>query len=107
MSALQAEVYRAFRSLNVDDDRALDATVALSSAMEKGEAEAMRNLKRVEDDASNNFSKRDADIEAIRKDVSAIKLDVVAVKGEVAILKWMGGVIVAMVTTLLFRAFMH
>lgn len=107
MSVLQAEVYEAFRSIDVPDDKALKAAIALSAAMAKGEDDAVRSLKRVEDDTTRSFSKRDADIEVIRKDVSAIKLDVVALKGEMVLVRWMLGTLLAMVTTLLFRAFTH
>lgn len=82
--------------------------------MAKGEDEAVRNVKRVEDDTTRGFWKRDADIEATRKDVSAIKdqlvglkLDIAGVKSEQAIMRWMMGFLLAMVTTLLFKAFAH
>ena len=61
MSALHAEVYEAFRVLDVPDDKALRAAVALSAAM-----------TRFENDTAEGFDKRDADIEAIRKDISSI-----------------------------------
>ena len=100
MSALQAEVYEAFRSIDVPDDKALKAAVALSAAMSKGEEEVVRNLKHVEEETIRNFSKRDADIDAIRKDVSALKIDT-------AVLKWMGGVLLTMVTAIFFKLFIH
>ncbi len=96
MSLLQAEVYEAFRSIDVPDDKALKAAVALSTAM-----------ARVEDETARGFSKRDADIEAIRKDVGTIKIDMVAMRGEMTVLKWMGGVLLTMVTAIVFKLFLH
>ena len=100
MSVLQAEVYEAFRSLDVPDDRALKAAVALSAALSKGEDEAIRLLKRVEEDTTRNFSKRDADIDAIRKDVTTLKVDSAVMKG-------MLGFILALQVALFIKAFVH
>ncbi len=100
MSMLQAEVYEAFRSLDVPDDKALKAAVALSSAMSKGEDDAIKNLKRVEEDTTKHFSKRDADIDAIRKDVTTLKVDS-------AVMKWMLGFVLAMQVALFVKAFIH
>ncbi len=96
MSVLHAEVLEAFRSIDVPEDKAIKAATALSSSLTK-----------VEDAADKGFFKRDADIEAIRKDVTAIKLDVVGIKGVMGILKWMGGILLTMVTAILFRLFLH
>ena len=103
MSVLQAEVYQAFRTLDVPDDKALSAAVALSSA-----------FGNVADETARGSSKRDADIEAIRKgmdgiraDVVGIKLDVAGMKGEIGLLKWMMGTTIALLVTVLFRVFTH
>ena len=96
MSVLHAEVLEAFWSIDVPEDKAIRAATALTSSLPK-----------VEDATDKGFSKRDADIEAIRRDVGAIKLDIIGIKGEVATMKWMGGTILAMLTTVLFRVFSH
>lgn len=100
MSVLQAEVYEAFRTLEVPDDKALKAAVALSAALSKSEDEAVKILKTIEDDTSKSFSKRDTDIEATRKDVQSLKVDSAG-------FKWMGGVMLSMLTALFFKAFFH
>ena len=76
MSVLQAEVYEAFRVLDVPDDKALRAAVALSAALTK-----------VEDETARSFSKRDADIEAIRRDVSSISKDVAGINTRLAVMQ--------------------
>jgi hypothetical protein len=103
MSVLQAEVYEAFRVLDVPDDKALRAAVALSAA-----------LAQAEENTSRSFSKRDADIEATRTDVSAIKTDISGIHvrlatmtGEINLLKWMMGTTIALLVTVLFRVFTH
>ena len=100
MSVLQAEVYEAFRSIDVPDDKALKAAVALSAAMSKGEDESVRTIKRVEDETAKGLSKRDADIDAIRRDVHALKIDS-------AVQKWITGVTLSMVTAIFFKLFIH
>lgn len=96
MSVPHAEVLEVFRSIDVPEDKATRAATALPSSLTK-----------VEDATDKGFSKRNADIEAIRRDVGAIKLDIVGIKGEVATMKWMGGIILAMLITVLFRVFSH
>lgn len=100
MSVLQAEVYEAFRSIDVPDDKALKAAVALSAAMSKSEGEAVRTNKRVEDETTEGFSKRDADIDAIRKDLHGLKIDS-------AVQKWISGVTLSMITAIFFKLFIH
>ena len=96
MTTLQLEVLEAFRSIDVPEDKAAKAAAALSASLTK-----------VEEMADKGFSKRDADIDAIRKDVSSIKLDVVAIKGEQATVRWMLGFVLAGIVTLIFKAFLH
>jgi flagellar hook-associated protein FlgK len=119
MSTLQAEVYEAFRVLDVPDDKALRAAVA-----------------KVEDETASGFNKRDADVEAIRKDIAGINKEVAGIntrmatmqgdingritslqgevngriaslQGEVNLLKWMMGTVIALLVTVLFRVFTH
>lgn len=136
MSALQAEVYEAFRTLDVPDEKALRAAVPLTAALAK-----------VEDDTAKGFNKRDADVEAIRRDIAAINDDLAginvrlavmqgaaksdmtvlrsdlngrmttlegtlnarmaAMQGEINLLKWMMGTMIALLVTVLFRVFIH
>ncbi|MGI3902327.1 MAG: hypothetical protein ACRYGP_00705 [Janthinobacterium lividum] len=78
MSVLLAEVYEAPK-----------ASVTLNGA-----------LARVEDETSKGFSKRDADIDSIRKDVQALKVDG-------AVLKSMIGFNLASSIAILFKIFSH
>ena len=125
MSVVQAEVYEAFRALDVPDDKALRAAVALSAALAK-----------VEDETAKSFNKHDAGIEGIRKDIASINKEVAgintqmaamqgdlngrmigvqgdlngrmaAMQGEINLLKWMMGTVIALVVTVLFRVFTH
>ena len=89
MSVLHAEVLEAVRSFDVAEERAMRAATALSASLTK-----------VEDGTTRGFFKRDADIEAIRKDVTTLKVDT-------AVLKWMNGVLLTMVTAILFKLFLH
>lgn len=73
MSVLHAEVYEAFRVLDVPDDKALRAAVALSAA-----------LASFEDDTVKGFDKRDADIEAIREDISSMKGEIADINTRLA-----------------------
>ena len=94
MSVLQAEVYEAFRTLDVPDEKALKAAVALSSALAK-----------IEDETTKAFSRRDADIAAIRTDLTSINLRMAAVVGDMNLMKWMMGTLIAGVVTVIFRVF--
>lgn len=89
MSVLHAEVLEAFRSIDVPEDKAIKAATALTASLSK-----------VEDETAKGFSRRDADIDAIRKDVTALKVDT-------AVLKWMNGILLTMVTAILLRLFLH
>lgn len=102
-SVSQAEVYEAFRSLQVSDDTALKAAIALSAAFAK-----------VETETASSFSKRDADIEATRKDVSSIKTDISGINvrlatmtGEINLFKWMLGFVLATNVAIAFKLFGH
>ena len=100
MSVLQAEVHEAFRSIDVPDDKAPKAAVASLSAMSRGEDEAMKYLKRVEEEATKHCSKRDADIDAIRKDVTILKIDS-------AVMKWMLGSLLVTQVAVFVKAFIR
>ena len=89
MSVLHAEVLEAFRSIDVPEDKAIRAATALSASLSK-----------VEDETARSFSTRDTDIGAFRKDVTALKVDT-------AVLKWMNGVLLTMVTAILLRLFLR
>ena len=100
MSVLQAEVYEALRALDVPDDKALKAAVALTAALAKVEDETIKRLASRDVEITRDFSKRDADIDTIRKDVQSLKVDS-------AVMKWMLGIVLTMVTALFLKAFIH
>ena len=77
---------------------AVKAAVALSATMSTSEDEAVRAIKRVEDETTKGFSKRGADIDAIRKDVHGLKVDS-------AVQKWITGVTLSMITAIVFKLF--
>jgi transketolase C-terminal domain/subunit len=89
MSVLRAEVLEAFRSIGVPEDNAIKAATALSSLPSTVEAAT-----------TTSFLRRDAVIDAIRNDVATLKVDT-------AVLKWMNGVLLTMVTAILFKLFLH
>ena len=118
MSAMQAEVFEAFRAIDVPEDKALRAAAALASALSK-----------TEDDTARSFTKRDGAIDRLSAEVSALNArltaevsalnakltaevsalnaKIVKLDGDVALLKWMVGFTLAMLVTLLFRSFTH
>ena len=96
MSALQLEVYGAFRTLDVPDDKALKAAVALSAA-----------LVRIEDKSAKGFSKRDADVDSIRKEIVSTNLRLATMAGDINRMKWMMGTLIAGVVAVIFRVFTH
>ena len=89
MTALQLEVLEAFRAISIPEDKAAKAAAALSTAFAK------------------SGSDQDAKIDSIAKDVLSLKLDTVTVKGELVLLRWMGGLLLTMVTAILFKLFLH
>ncbi len=89
MSLLHAEVLEVFRSIDVPEDKAIRAATALSASLSK-----------VEDETAKSFSRQDFDIDAIRKGVTTLEVDN-------AVLKWMNGVLLTMVTAILLRLFFH
>ena len=76
MSAMQAEVFEAFRSIDVPEDKALKAATALSSALTKFET-----------DTSSAFNKRDADMDAGRRDIGVLKTDMDATRKDIGVLR--------------------
>ena len=94
MSAMQTEVFEAFRAIDVPEDKALRAAAALTSA-----------LSRTDDETSKAFGKRDGDIDAIRKDVAS--LEIATVKGDVTLLKWMVGLAITLELTIVAKLFSH
>ena len=107
MSAMQAEVFEAFRAIDVPEDKALRAAAALASAFSKSD-----------DENARGFAKRDGAIEKLlaeiaalsaklTAEVSALDAKIVKLDGDVALLKWMVGFSLAMTVTLLFRSFTH
>jgi hypothetical protein len=76
MSAMQAEVFEAFRSIAVPEDKALKAAEALS---------------------------RGAEVPEIKKDIAILKFDVAALKADMTLVKWMIGTLFPLVFAILLR----
>ena len=129
MSAMQAEVFEAFRAIDVPEDKALRAAAALASAFAKSEDDTARsfnkrdgaidkltaevaalNSKLTAEVAALN-SKLTAEVVALNSkitaEVAALNAKIVKLDGDVALLKWMVGFTLAMLVTLLFRSFTH
>ena len=67
MSAMQAEVFEAFRAIDVPEDKALRAAAALASAFAKSE-----------DDTARGFVKRDGAIDRLTAEVAALSAKLTA-----------------------------
>jgi len=78
MSAMQSEIYEAFRSIEIPEDKALKAAAALGKR---------------DDDTAAAFAKRDVEIGAIKSDLS--------------VLKWMAGFTLALLVTMFGKMFIH
>lgn len=85
MTTMQLEVYEAFRSLNVDDDKALKAAAVLGKTGDE--------INMLRADMNTRFAKVDVEL--------------ANVKGELVLLRWMGGLLLTMVTAILFKLFLH
>ncbi len=116
MSAMQAEVFEAFRAIDVPEDKALRA--AADAAAVKGEVSSVK--------ADTSGLKADmgvlkADVAVLKTDVGALKADMTIVKaditclkvgqakrdGDLALLKWMTGFVLAFTVAIAFRVFTH
>ena len=136
MSAMQTEVFEAFRAIDVPEDKALRAAAALASAFAKTEDETARSFTK-RDGAIDRLGaevmalgtkltgevaklaaeiaaldkKLSAEIAALDKklsaEIAALNAKVVKLDGDVGLLKWMVGFSLAMLVTLLFRSFTH
>ena len=78
MSAMQSEIYEAFRSIEIPEAKALKAAAALGKR-DEGTAAA--------------FAKRDVEIAGTRSDLS--------------VLKWVAGFTLALVVTMVGKMFIH
>ncbi len=81
MVAMQAEVFDAFRSLGMAEEKASLAAQALN--------------------------RQDPDLVAMRSDVAAIKADIGTLKSDMAIQKWAVALIVAGIIALLLKSFLR
>ncbi len=82
VSTMEREVFEAFKSAGVPDDKAMDAATALN--------------------------RRNSDItQDVAASLSAIKADVWGVKGEILVLKWMVGFTTALCVAILLKLFIH
>ncbi|MGI4765385.1 MAG: hypothetical protein ACRYGP_10045 [Janthinobacterium lividum] len=75
---MQSEIYEAFRSIDISEDKALKAATALGKR---------------DDEIAAGFAKRDGEIAAIKSDLS--------------VLKWMSGFTLALVVTMFGKMFVH
>lgn len=129
MSAMQTEVFEAFRAIDVPEDKALRAAAALASAFARAEDEAAKSLgkrdgaiDRLSGEVASLGTKLTAEIAAfnnrlaseaatlnqrITSEIAGLNAKIVKLDGDVALLKWMVGFNLAMLVTLLFRSFTH
>lgn len=129
MSAMQAEVFEAFRAIDVPEDKALRAAAALASAFAQSENDTAKNfvkrdgaIDKLTAEVASLNAKLTAEVSALNAkltaevaalnaklttEVSALSTKIVKLDGDVALLKWMVGFTLAMLVTLLFRSFTH
>ena len=88
MTTLQLEVYEAFRSIDIPDEKAAKVAAALSTAFGKGNPEHGTKIETVEKDISVIRT----DIGSMKTDLTALKIDNAAIKGDMTNLRWMLGV---------------
>ena len=129
MSAIQAEVFEAFRAIDVPEDKALRAAAALASAFATSELDAAQSLAK-RDGAIDRLAAETTSLNAkltagmaaldgkitseisvlngkLTTETSALNVRIVKLDGDVALLKWMVGFSLALLVTLLFRSFTH
>ena len=112
MSAMQTEVYEAFRAIDGPEDKALRAAAALSTAFAKRDVETEVAF----DDRDGKITAIPIDMATIRvdlaalrdsaaprSDLDALKVDQAIIEGDVALLKWMIGFLLAFAFKFLSR----
>lgn len=128
MSAMQAEVFEAFRAIDVPEDKALRAAASLARALttEIGSASApqLADMAAVKSDIATiradgsslrtDFAAVKADVAVLKADVSSLKTDVTGLKvgmtrveGELTLLKWMTGFGLAFLVAITLKLFVH
>jgi hypothetical protein len=85
LSTMEAELFDAFRSIGVTDDRA--------SADAQGLSRSGADMRAATSD--------------IREELLRQKRDIIAVKGDLTLLKWMVGSVVAMTLPILLKLFLR
>jgi hypothetical protein len=90
MSAMEAEVFEAFRAMGAPDDKASAAVQALSKRDHTLDSTTMKG-----------------DIATLKSDVSSLKVDVNSLKADNLLIKWMLGFVGAGVLSLVIKAFGH
>jgi len=90
---MEAEVFDAFRSIGVGDEKASAAAQALSRRdpdmiVLKGDVATLKS-----------------DVSALKIDVGTLKIDVAGLKVDVALLKWMVGFSLALSVAILLKLF--
>jgi hypothetical protein len=90
MSAMEAEVFEAFRSMGIPDEKASAAAQALSKR-----------------DHTLYITTMKGDIATLKSDVAILKVDVNSLKADHHLIKWMLGFVGAGVLSLVIKAFGH
>ena len=95
MATMITEVYEAFRAAGAPEDKARQAAEAMAVYDPR--------LGKIETDVAGIKS----DVGALKANVDRLTADVAALKTDGAVMKWMMGFALAMLVTLLFKAFVH
>jgi peptidoglycan hydrolase CwlO-like protein len=114
MSTMDAEVFEAFRSVGVADDKAILAAQALGrrdpdiSTLKQDMSAVKQDVASMKQDIGAlkiDVASLKQDMASLKPDVSALKHDVATLKTDVALMKWMLGFVLAALLTLLFKSF--
>ena len=128
MSTMEAEVFDAFRSIGVGDEKAMAAAEALSRrdpgmVVLQGDVGTVKaDVGSLKSDVSvikgdvgilktdvatlkTDVATLKIDVGTLKTDVSTLKVDVSALKIDTALLKWMTGFTIALMVTVLLKLF--
>lgn len=114
MSTMDAEVFEAFKSVGIADDKAILAAQALGrrdpdiSTLKQDMSSVKQDVTSLKQDIGTlktDVASLKQDLASLKPDVSVLKQDVATLKTDVVFMKWMLGVVLAMLLTLLFKSF--
>ena len=77
-----------------------------ASGMPAPQAEAVATAVRDSSDSADLVTRKDLQIE-LQKELAPIRSDIAVIRSEMTLLKWMIGVVIAGVLSLLVRTFIH